>query len=158
MKKFVCIVMAGMLILSLTACGSKKKEEPATAGAALFEVFQEKAGNDISAEELANEIISQEMIPFAGMAMAVEPGYLTGFTEEISGFAEGATFGPMIGSIPFVGYVFYLEDGADVEAFVKNLKDKGDLRWNICTEADEMVCDAVGNKVFFVMCPTDLGE
>lgn len=156
MKRFIAVFMAALMMFTLSACG--KKEEPATAGAALLAVFQEEVKTDCPAEELADKIITNEMIPFAGMAMAVEPGYLNGFTEEIDGFENGAVFGPMIGSIPFVGYVFYLEDGADVKAFVNNLKEKGDLRWNICTEADEMVCEAEGNKVFFVMCPTSLDE
>ena len=60
----------------------------------------------------------------------------------------------MIGTIPFMGYIFQLADGADVAAFMKTLKDNANLRWNICTSADEMVCDNVGNTVFFLMCPT----
>ena len=58
----------------------------------------------------------------------------------------------MIGTIPFVGYVFTVSDGGDVDAFVENLKNTADMRWNICTEADEMVVQAEGNRVFFVMC------
>ena len=62
----------------------------------------------------------------------------------------------MIGSIPFVGYVFELEDASSVDSFISTLKDNADLRWNICVAADEMVTGSVGNKVFFVMCPTSL--
>lgn len=125
-----------------------------TPAKALLAEFQELAENgEISAEEMANQLVSYDWIPFGGMAMAVEPGYLAGFSEEIDGFETGATFGPVISSIPFVGYVFRLEEGADVAAFVENLKEQADLRWNICTEADEMVCEAVDNTVFFVMSP-----
>ena len=67
-------------------------------------------------------------------------------------------FSPMIGTIPFVGYVFVLEEGADVDAFMTTLKDNGDLRWNICTEAEEMVVDHVENRVFFVMSPKSFEE
>ena len=59
----------------------------------------------------------------------------------------------MIGSIPFVGYVFELSDDADVEAFMATLESKSDLRWNICTEADERLCSNVDNFVFFIMAP-----
>ena len=62
-------------------------------------------------------------------------------------------FGPMIGSIPFIGYVFELKDETDVNQFISTLKSNADLRWNICTEADEMVVCSVDKKVFFVMCP-----
>jgi hypothetical protein len=67
-------------------------------------------------------------------------------------------FAPMIGSIPFVGYVFTLSDDADVESFVTLLSENADPNWNICTEADETVIESAGNKVFFVMCPTSLEE
>lgn len=91
--------------------------------------------------------------------MEIEPGYLTGFDNtEITGFKEGAVFMPMIGTIPFVGYVFTLENAADAPAFISKLKSAANLRWNICTSADEMVAGSAGNKVFFVMCPTEFAE
>ena len=67
-------------------------------------------------------------------------------------------FAPMMGTIPFVGYVFALEDGTDAAAFVKTLEDNGNLRWNICTEAEEMIVEAEGNNVLFLMCPKSFEE
>ena len=91
------------------------------------------------------------------MSAPVEEGFLAGFgNTEIKGFKEGAMFAPVIGSVPFVGYVFFLEDNADASAFISTLKANADLRWNICVEAEEMVAGNVGNKVFFVMCNKDL--
>lgn len=116
------------------------------------------SGTEYTAEEMATELSTNAIIPFMAGAMPVEEGFLNGFTEEIHGFAEGANFGPMISTIPFTGYVFKLADDADVDAFVQNLKDKGDLNWNICTQADEMVCEAVGQTVFFIMCPASFED
>ena len=94
-----------------------------------------------------------------GASMPVEQGLLMGFgNAEINGFEEGVMFAPNIGTIPFIGYVFTLADWTDVETFVKTLQDNADLRWNICVEAEEMVVDSVGNKVFFVMCPSQFEE
>ena len=62
-------------------------------------------------------------------------------------------FAPMIGTIPFVGYVFTLDEGADVDAFMQVLSDNADPRWNICTEAEETVIESADSMVFFVMCP-----
>ena len=91
--------------------------------------------------------------------MPVEPGLLSGFDNaEITGFKEGVMFGPAIGSIAFVGYVFELEEGTDAEAFKTTLKDNANLRWNICVAAEEMVVESEGNKVFFVMCPASFDE
>lgn len=122
-------------------------------------VTQVTANENATALEIAEAVLTNENIAFAGATMEVEPGLLNGFgNAEITGFSEGAMFGPMIGTIPFIGYIFTLEDGTDVEAFKENLKINGDLRWNICTEADEMVVESAGNKVFFVMCPSSMQE
>ena len=67
-------------------------------------------------------------------------------------------FAPMIGTIPFVGYIFVLEEGTDVDGFKSTLETNADPRWNICTEADETIVDSVGNTVFFLMSPNTFEE
>lgn len=111
-----------------------------------------------SALEIAEGIIGNEEIPFGPVAVEVAEGYLPGFTEDITGFEEGATFAPMIGSIPFVGYVFRLADEDTAKAFMENLKEKADTRWNICTEADEIVSYQHGSWVYFAMGPTSFED
>ena len=130
-----------------------KPAPSATVGQTLKGVFQANASG--SALDAANRVVSHESIPFSGMAMAVEPGLLMGFgNTEITGFSEGAMFGPSIGTIPFVGYVFTLDGSVDGSAFCQTLQSAADLRWNVCTEADELVVTQSGSKVFFLMCPT----
>ncbi len=136
-----------------------ESEAPKTVGNILLKDFKAKAASASSALSLAEALIKNEIIPFMGGAMEVEQGLLQGFDNaEIKGFKEGAVFMPMIGTIPFIGYVFTLEDGTDASSFIANLKANANLRWNICTTADEMVAGSVGNKVFFVMCPTEFTE
>ena len=159
MKKFLALLLACLMLLSVAACGdtaaSSSEPEDATVGTTLYNAF--KADSTGTAEEIANRIITNEIIQFMGGAVAIEEGFLTGFGEtEIKGFKEGAMFAPMIGTIPFVGYIFKLEDGADVEAFKTTLKDNANLRWNICTAAEEMIVESKNNTVFFLMCPTSL--
>ena len=134
-------------------------DEPATTegtvGQTLLATF--KANATGTAEEIANAVISDPTIPFMGMAMPINPvdfEFLSGLGEAKIEYKEGATFGPMIGTIPFIGYIFVLEDGTDVEAFKTTLEENADLRWNICTAAEELVIDNEGNTVFFLMCPT----
>ena len=62
----------------------------------------------------------------------------------------------LIGTIPFVGYVFDLAEDADVEAFMTTLQENANMRWNICTEAEQTVIASYGDKVFFLMCPKSL--
>ena len=127
-------------------------------GNTLLADFKTKAsGLDVVA--IAESLLQNPAIKFGGGAMPVEPGLLSGFdNNEITGFKSGAVFMPMIGSIPFVGYVFELENAADAPAFISKLKSCANLRWNVCVEADEMVAGSVGTKVFFVMCPTSLED
>ena len=181
MRKLVSLLLATIMISTFAACGDEKSNEaseaetttvadveetdapaeeteaPAadTLGQALLADFKARDAEDpsASAQTIADGLITNPLIQFDGATMPVENGLLTGFgNAEITGFSEGVMFAPMISSIAFVGYVFTLEDGADADAFIKTLTDNADPRWNICTEADETVTGASGNKVFFVMC------
>ena len=133
-----------------------EQEAPAASGdtvaAQLQKAFEGMA--DQSALDIATALSTHEVIKFGAGAMPVEPGLLSGFDNyEVAGFQEGAVFMPMIGSIAFVGYIFTLEDGDDVNAFMENLKANSNPRWNICVAAEETLVSNVGNKVFFVMSP-----
>ncbi len=135
-----------------------KPAAPTTLGGKLLAAFNANASGK-SGEDLANAILSIPEIEFSPVVMPVEEGMLTGFgNNEIKGFKSGTIFAPMIGSIPFVGYVFELENAADTASFISMLKSNANLRWNVCTEADEMVTGSNGNKVFFVMCPKNFDE
>ena len=177
MKKIIALLACLALLMSMAACGTKTPEttteptteateptdatetpdEPATTegtvGEILLATFKANAG--ASAEEIANLVISNPIIQFMPATMPMEAGYLSGFGEtEITGFEQCVMFGPIIGTIPFIGYIFTLAEGADVEAFKTTLKDNANLRWNICTAAEELVVESEGNTVFFLMCPT----
>ena len=130
-----------------------------TLGTTLLGVFKATAdaNPDMTAEEIANAVISDPVIQFGPATMPVEEGLLSGFDNyEVKGFEEGVMFAPMIGSIAFVGYVFTLADGADAEAFAADLEANCNPRWNICVEAEETVTGISGNKVFFLMCPKSI--
>ncbi len=137
----------------------KPAEQPKTLGTALLAEFKKIAAGK-SAEEIANGICQNSILPFSPVTNPVAEGdYLPGFDgEEIKGFKSGVAFMPMIGSIPFVGYVFELENAGDTASFINTLKSQANLRWLICAEAEEMVYGAEGNKVFFVMCRKSFGE
>ncbi len=134
------------------------EQAPATLGSKLLAAFKANASSK-SGEALANAILSIPEIQFSPVVMPVEEGLLTGFVNnEIKGFKSGTVFAPMIGSIPFVGYIFELENEADVPDFISTLKSSANPRWNVCSEADEMITGSSGNIVFFVMCPASFEE
>ena len=138
---------------------STETETAKTVGQTLLSAFKANSSDSATALSIAETLVANDVIAFSGGAMSVEEGYLTGFDNtEIKGFKEGAMFAPMIGTIPFVGYVFTLAEGTNAADFIATLKDAANLRWNICTSADEMVTGSSGNKVFFVMCPTSFED
>lgn len=167
MKKIIAVLLILVMVLGFAACGetqqgdgtptatptpTEETKKPETVGEKLYAQF--KADHSGTAEEIATRIIANDIIQFFGGAMPVEEGLLSGFDNyEVKGFKEGAMFGPMMGSIAFVGYIFVLEDGADVETFKTGLKDNANLRWQICVEAEELIVENEGNVVFFLMCP-----
>lgn len=161
MKRIIALLMTTVMMFSLVACGNtgsgEEAKEPETVGEFLRQDFVENSEG--SAQEVVDRLIQNEILPFEAVTMPVEPGLLTGFDNaEITGFKEGVMFAPMMGTIPFVGYVFVLEDGVDVTGFVETLGENANLRWNICTEAEEMVMEAEGNTVLFLMCPKSFEE
>ena len=177
MKRILAVILAVTMIFGLVACGKKDNTDATTtatpdkesttitpeftegtAGETLWNAFLTavKENESATVEEIANTLITNPIIPFMGGAMAVEPGFLQGFNEEISGFEKGAVFMPMMGSIAFVGYVFELAEDADVNAFISTLKTQSNPRWNICVTADYTQVGAYENKVYFLMYPADL--
>ncbi len=169
MKKLLALLLV-IATLSLVACGGQKDSdnggqsavtvEEGTLGHAIHADFWERinANPEATAQELADGLLTNEAIQFMGGAMPVEEGYLAGFSNDITGFSEGVMFAPMISTIPFVGYIFTLEDGADVDAFISTLETNANPRWNVCTEAEQTIIDKSGNTVFFLMCPKQIEE
>ncbi len=177
MNKTLSLVLIVLMMLALCACGGspapqetpappvadipqESPEQPEAPGDALsmgqsllkdFEALT--AAGETELQTLADALLQNGKIEFAGATMPVEPGYLAGFPEDIGGFEEGLMFGPVIGSIPFVGYVFTTADEAAAESLQETLLAKANPAWNICVVADETVAAHAGNLVFFVMCP-----
>ena len=98
----------------------------------------------ISFEEFCSFRIFSESI-------GADAEWLQGFTEVPAGFSEAYCYGPNMMGQAFIGYIFRVADGTDVEAFKKTLTDTCDPRWNICTMANTTVCESYGNLVYFSM-------
>lgn len=159
MKKILAILLALMLVFSFAACSSNNEKEPeaTTPAAMLLNEFKTIVADEKDTEAIAGKLAESEVFgnDIAVATMPVEEGFLNGFSAEIKGFTKGTMFAPMIGAMPIVGYVFETEDA---EALKAALKENADLRWNICTQADEMVCDNVDGLVFFMMAPASFEE
>lgn len=124
--------------------------EPDTLGKKYVAAFE--GSKETTADAVVSELLSQVKTEISLDKVDVEEGYLAGFDNEISGFSKGVMFTPMIGSIPFVGYVFETDD---TEKLLSTLKENANPAWNICVEADETVYSVRDGLVLFLMCPNN---
>lgn len=163
MKKLIAILLAALMLLSFVACGKSgdivPEVEEGTVGHTMWNAFltEIEANPEISAEELANKIVTNPIIQFFGGAMPIEQGaeFFMGFDNyQITGYETATMFGPMMGSIAFIGYIFELAEDADVQAFATSLTENCNPRWQICVEADQIIVGSKGSTVFFLMCPS----
>lgn len=129
-------------------------------GYAFWNVFAESVKNN--SEIATGEIVYNILTSDAGMPlgfcenMDMVEGYLPGFSADITGFESATVFTPAASGFAFMGYVFKLSEGADVEAFINTLNENCDLRWMICMTAESVTVGAYNNYVFFVMCPENI--
>lgn len=157
MKKFVAIVLALSLVLSLAACGGKKNQE--TEAAALTV--------EGTMEELLNKTIEQRPVEFMGGVIPVdltdssEDGLwaLKSYTglEDAAQISEAAAFEPMMGSMAFSMVLVRTVEGADSKAVAESMKSGIDTRKWICVEADDLKAAGFGDVVMLIMVNSDSG-
>lgn len=163
MKRIKLLLIAIIIVTSvffITGCKKKdvedNKEESKTVATTLIKTFESTIKKDKNLENVAKKIVEDEVIvPEMQTFEIAKDDYLAGFTTEIKGFKKAYGIAPMIGTIPFIAYIFEVENPAD---FKKTLEKNADLRWNICVEADEMKTTVVDNYVFFIMSPSNFEE
>ena len=157
MKKFVAIVLALSLVLSLAACGGKKPQE--TEAPAL------KVEGTM--EELLNKTIEQRPVEFMGGVIPVdltdssEDGLwaLKSYTglDDAAKITEAAAFEPMMGSMAFSMVMVRTAEGADVKAVAEGMKTGIDPRKWICVEADDLQVASFGDVVMLIMVDSTSG-
>ena len=141
-----------------TNADSAAKEPTAQGGKSAAEqlrsAFLEAAAEDPadSLRELAEEIADECDLPFETTVEEAKVGALAGFGDaKIEGFDEGVMVAPTVSTVPFIGYVFRAADEDAARTLLGKLEEHADLRWNVCTEAEETVKEQVGNIAFFAM-------
>ena len=102
-------------------------------------------------EQISYEEFCSYQLSVAPVDTTAEELWFMGFTEAPAGFSEAYCYQPMMMGQAFIGYIFRVAEGTDVEAFKTTLKDTCDPRWNICTMANTTVCESYGDLVYFTM-------
>lgn len=167
MKKFKLILAAIAIVFSfclLTGCAkvekpkeeTNQKVEEKSLAVTLSEQFKEAIKEEKDIKKVAEKISQNEVLQISTNVESLKKNdYLSGFQTEIKGYKKVVAIRPMISTIPFLAYIFEVENA---EEFAKNLKNNADLRWNVCTEADDLEVTVVDNYVFFIMAPNNFEE
>lgn len=102
-------------------------------------------------ERISYEEFASTMLAVMPVDLTAEEVWLQGIPTIPAGISEAVCYQPMMMGQAFIGYVFRVAEGTDVETFKKELKENADPRWNICTMANTTVCESFGNVVYFSM-------
>jgi len=155
---FILVIIGGLFLLS--GCSKdgevQQKEEDTSVAGILTTQFKEEMKKSGDALEVAKKISENENIAISVDVVELKNGdYIEGFDKEIKGYKKAYAIKSMISSIPFIAYIFEVEDAQGLE---KELNDYANLRWNICTQADHKASAVVDHYVFFVMAPKNFEE
>lgn len=184
MKKITAMLLAILLVLSMTACNSTGNEDTTAGTTASVETTtapeETTVPEDTTAvvedttvsaenpmETIANEIIALQPVEFMGGFMPVDltdtsddglwaVNYYTGLdsAEKIENIA---VYEPMMGSIAFSMVLVQVKDVADVQTVADQMKNGIDTRKWICVEADELMVAGCGNVVMLIMLDSSTG-
>ena len=155
MKKMISMLLVLAMALSLVACGNNNA--PAAEAQSLTGTM----------EELTNKIAELQPAEFMGGTMPIdvtdtsEDGlwFLTSNTglANADSVTDAATYGPMIGSIPFCLSLVRVKEGADVAAVAGEMKANIYTRKWVCVEADDLQVVSFGDVVMLIMVGSDTG-
>ena len=156
MKKFVAVILALAMVLSMAACGKKTEETEAP-------VLKVEG----TMEELLNKTIEQRPVEFMGGVIPVdltdtsEDGLwvLKNYTglDSAESITEAAAFEPMMGSLAFSMVMVRLAESADAKTVAESMKSGIDTRKWICVEADDLKVAGFGDVVMLIMVNSDSG-
>ena len=157
MKKFLSVVLALTMVLSMTACGGKKTQETEAPALSVSGTM----------EELLNKTIEQRPVEFMGGVIPIdltdssEDGLwavksYTGL-EDASQITEAAAYEPMMGSLAFSMVLVRVAEGADANKVAETMKSGIDTRKWICVEANDLKVAGFGDVVMLIMVNSDSG-
>lgn len=154
-KSLILLILLFFSIVIITGCEKKEANEEVIDNSIATQLDMQflsliKKDNDL--EKIANEISNNDIIETNVEVVKLDKdSYIPGFKTEVKDFKSGYTVKPMIGSIPFVVYIFEVDNAKE---YSETLADNADKRWNICTEADDLKVSYYDNYVFLVMSPS----
>jgi len=143
MKKWICLVMTGIMMLTLVACGSKKEDVKLEGNLSdILQQVYDGAELDSGLVEAMQYFDQGEITPeFAETVLG---------TDDVD-FTEGVYSMPMMSAQAYQCVLLRLAEGEDIEEAKQTLLDNADPRKWICVEAESVVVENVGDVVLFLM-------
>ena len=154
-KALTLILIIFSITIIITGCGKKEgpKNNDNTLAVNLVQEFKKEITETKNIKKVAKKLAKSNFdMPDLEVSNVSNADYLTGFNEKIQGYKKAYVIAPTISTIPFIAYIFESDKPNEL---ANTLKEQANLRWNICTEADEMKVSVVDNYVFFVMSPNN---
>lgn len=157
-KALTLILIIFSITIIITGCGKKEgtKNNDNTLAVNLVQEFKKEITETKDIKKVAKKLAKSNFdMPDLEVSNVSKADYLTGFNEKIQGYKKAYVIVPTISTIPFIAYIFESDKPNEL---ANTLKEQANLRWNICTEADEMQVAVVDNYVFFVMSPNNFDD
>ena len=157
MKKFLTLLLAAAMTLSLAACGSKNDgsaadgDQPATALELLEAVWSSYAeddkfavsGGDMNEENMVDDAPGNFSVA-DGDALDYSLGYPAADADKL---ADAASLTHMMNANTFTAGAYHLNDKSDMDTVVSDLKDNIMNRQWMCVFPDKLVIVTYGDYV-----------
>ena len=164
MKRFLALLLAVVMAVSMMACSGGTKETQGTDSA----VGADKVPLTDSLETIIEKITTEQPVEFAPMTQPLD---LTDTSEDglwilknntgldnADLIKEAAVLEPMISSIAFSMVLVRVKDAENAKEVAEQMKAGIDPRKWICVEADDILAAGYCDVVMFIMLDSNSGE
>ena len=149
MKKFLAMLVAGVMVIgTLAGCGKSNENQAANLEGTCSEILSQVYENaELDAD------FRESLTYFANEAVPTDDVdtqlYMIG-TSDVA-FTDSVYSAPMMSSIAYQCVLLRLEEGADVEAAKETLLASADPRKWVCVEPESVLVENVGDVVMVLM-------
>lgn len=159
MKKYVALLMALSMMISMTACGENKKTEEAKASAftsgeeilnKVFESYKDDEKFPVSGGDADNYV--EDKAASFDLSKTEELDFLLGISGEQAGKMDAAaTLTHMMNSNTFTAAVYHIKSDTDMDALAQSIVDGlANKQW-VCGQPQTLVAIAM-DKEYLAVC------
>lgn len=139
LSKIVVVMMAFVIMLSVTGCGSKKEKNlEGTLPELMRELYKGAGINEDEIMFLEDKEVTEENLTY----------YLG--VDKLD-YKEALASESMTGSMAHSIVLVRMKEGADIEKAKKDIKEKVDPRKWICVGVEEVIVDSIGDVIVLIM-------